>query len=412
MAVAGVAGLAIHLSATAPQRRGAGGEGLLEVDVAGEADGEQLAEGEDGPTTSAKPDRHGGVTVARADERHAGQGGERHGASAVNLADAVEPIQRTPDAASHRDRDQEQRLATSRRRASRDDRRATTHPMELTFLASGTFERVERRPLDPRDPSRGSLIAPTAAVLGGEPGARAELASMSAFGPSRGADERGGERASPGVGVRDGREGDDHRSAARIARSRPSVVEAAPAVPASMHARPNDTVDSDQEVSRMVASEVHASFAGALPGSGVGGSEGATATPGYGGGGRGSVSRPMGTGDGEIFDWNTSDPHLAPYFRRLHAKIDPLWRDAFPRWAIAELQQGTVILEFVIALDGRARVLWPPVRQSGFPEFDRRCAEAIRHAAPFDPLPPELRAGGRTELRIRAPFEAKNPIVK
>jgi TonB family protein len=74
-----------------------------------------------------------------------------------------------------------------------------------------------------------------------------------------------------------------------------------------------------------------------------------------------------------------------------------------------ELKQGTVILDFTIAADGTAHVAWPPVRPSGVDEFDRNCADAIRRAAPFDPLPSQL---GRSTLRVRAPFVAKNPIVK
>ena len=59
--------------------------------------------------------------------------------------------------------------------------------------------------------------------------------------------------------------------------------------------------------------------------------------------------------------------------------------------------------------DGRAVVSWPPVRPSGVDEFDRNCADAIRRAAPFPPIPAEL---GLTSVRIRAPFAANNPIVK
>ena len=55
---------------------------------------------------------------------------------------------------------------------------------------------------------------------------------------------------------------------------------------------------------------------------------------------------------------------------------------------------------------------WPPVRPSGIPEFDRNCADAIKRAGPFEPIPAALREMGRTSLRIRAPFVAKNPIVK
>jgi TonB family protein len=219
--------------------------------------------------------------------------------------------------------------------------------------------------------------------------------------------------ASPGVGVRDGRAGTTRSAAARIAQGRPAVAEGAPSITASFRGRPNDTVDSDQEVAAIVQSQVHASFAGGLAGDGRGGSNGPESDPGAGGTkGRGSTARALGAGDGDVFDWYTSDPLLLPYFRTIHAKVDPLWRDAFPKSAMLELKQGTVILEFTIASDGTARVSWPPVRPSGIDEFDRNCADAIRRASPFGPIPAALRDLGRTSLRIRAPFVAKNPIVK
>ena len=73
-----------------------------------------------------------------------------------------------------------------------------------------------------------------------------------------------------------------------------------------------------------------------------------------------------------------------------------------------DLKQGTVILEFTVARDGSARVTWPPLRPSGIDEFDRNCADAIRRAGPFEPIPREL---GRDSLRIRAPFVATSAIV-
>ena len=74
-----------------------------------------------------------------------------------------------------------------------------------------------------------------------------------------------------------------------------------------------------------------------------------------------------------------------------------------------ELKQGTVILEFTIGADGAAKVNWPPARPSGIDEFDRNCADAIRRAGPFDPIPKAL---GVSSLHVRAPFVALNPIVR
>ena len=141
--------------------------------------------------------------------------------------------------------------------------------------------------------------------------------------------------------------GTQRSQAARIAQGRPAVAEGPPTITAAFRGRPSDTVDSEQEVASIVASQVHASFAGGLTGPGRGGSNGPSPDPGAGGTqGRGSTARAMGTGEGDILDWYTNDPMLMPYFRKIHAKVDPLWKDAFPKSAMLELKQGTVILEF------------------------------------------------------------------
>ncbi len=360
----------------------------------------------------APPDAHGGATTARVDTGHPGRGGDRTTAErATNLADDDDALKLGTDLVSHLARDQHQRMRTARVRATREDRRATTNPMELTFLATGAGEREERRPVSGRDPSRGSLVAPKASALGGAPGARPDQAPAADESVLAGAAALGRTHASPGLGIRDGRPGDDHHAGARIAYGRPSVAEGAVAVPSIARARPNDTVDSDQEVATTVRSLVHASVAGGIAAaSGRGGTDGPEALPGAGAAsGRGSLARPLGAGDGDVFDWFTSDPALLPYFRKLHAKVDPLWRDAFPKSAMLELKQGTVILELVVLADGSAKVSWPPLRPSGIDEFDRNCAEAVRRASPFEPIPRSL---GRSSLRIRAPFVAKNPIIK
>jgi TonB family protein len=359
------------------------------------------------------PSTHGGATIARVDTGTLGRGGDSTGKKAINLAAIDEDLSLSPDPTSRLDRDQHQRLKTSNFRTTREDRRSTTHPMEATFLATGTGEHEERRPSAPVDPSRGSLASPRpASVLGGHAGTR-ELEELEGPGATPGAARRGQLAASPGAGVREGRPGERHLQAARIAQGRPAVAEGAPSITGTFRGRPSDTVDSDQEVASLVQSAVHASFAGGLNGEGRGGSNGPAPDPGAGGThGRGSTARVLGSGDGDVFDWFTNDPMLLPYFRKIHAKVDPLWKDAFPKSAMLELKQGTVIIEFTIAADGTARVTWPPVRPSGIDEFDKNCAEAIRRASPFEPIPAALRENGRTSLRIRAPFVAKNPIIK
>lgn len=393
------------------QRAALASGGDIAIELPGAADGTLTSDHEVVPEGEA-PAVFGGAAVARIDTGSPGAGGDVTGQRATNLAAMDDHLKLDPDLRNRLDRDQVQRLKTASRRTTHEDRRSTTHPMELTFLASGKGERNERRPSAEVDPSRGSMVALPAAVIGGEVGSEAVVDE----GPKAtvGVDRAGQLLGSPGVGVRDGRAGEQHRRSARIAYARPSVAEASPTIPGIWNGRPNDTVDSDQQVANAVRSLVHASVAGGVAGEGRGGSAGPASDPGAGGGteGRSSVARPMGTGDGDLVDWNTSDPALIPYFRKLHAKIDPLWANAFPKSAMLELKQGTVIIEFTIAADGTAKVSWPPARPSGIDEFDRNCADAIRRAGPFEPLPAALRESGRSVLRIRAPFIAKNPIVK
>lgn len=375
-------------------------------------EGTLLADKEDVPEGTT-PTTYGGAAVARVDTGTRGAGGDTTGARATNLAAYAEDLSLNVDLLSHLEREQVQRLRTARLRTTHEDRRATTNPMELTFLASGKGEHQERRPDSPTNPSRGTLASPLPpSVLGGHPGSNADLAERES-GSSPGASERGQLVASPGVGARDGRPGVDRRDAARIAYGRPSVTQGPVTIPAAFKGRPNDTIESDQEVASTVRNLVHASVAGGLAGDGRGGSTAPAADPGAGSAnGRGSTARALGDGQGDVFDFYTSDPMHLPYFRKLKSKIDPLWANAFPKSAMLELKQGTVILEFTITADGRVKVAWPPVRPSGIDEFDRNCAEAIRRAGPFEPIPQALKDRGYSQLRIRAPFEARNPIVK
>jgi len=352
----------------------------------------------------------GGATIERLDTGRAGRGGDATSPRATHLSDRDERLHLTPDSISHYDRDQLQRLRTARSRATWEDRRMTTHPMELTFLSSGHGDVPQRRKLARTDPSRGALRAEDASVRGGDVGAERAAAGDSYAAKRAIGDEREGTTTSaPGTGVHDGRPGEEHRASAATMYARPEIVQGPPNVPATTIDRPRDTVDSSQDVATALRSIVHGSYAGGSDGAGAGGSSGGGA-PGAGGvQGEGSHPAPLGVSESELYDLETSDPRLLPYFRRMKAKIDPLWQNAFPRSAIVDLKQGTVILDYTVFKDGSVRVDWPPARPSGIDEFDRNCAAAIRRAAPFDPIPPAL---GVSELRVRAPFVANNFVVK
>ena len=350
--------------------------------------------------------------VARLDTGDPGRGGPSTAiAPAVNLADADEPMRRSPDLVNRLDRDQLQRLRVARARFSWEDRRSTTHPAELTLVTTGPGSVRERRTWAATRPNRG-LEQPSA------PSDRGVAASGSLVQPSDDPEARalpGGTRVgaietSAGEGLPDSAPGlRDHRRSAPVGLSRPALVAGPVAVPAIDRARPLDDLDSEQEVATTVQSLIHASTAGGLPGDGEGGSGGGGVAGAGGLSGPSSAARPLRGADGDTVDYWTHDPGLISYFRQLHGRIDPLWADAFPKSALFDLRQGTVILDFTVFPDGRVSVAWPPFRPSGVDEFDRNCAEAIRRAAPFPPIP---RALGAKPLHVRAPFVASNPVVK
>jgi TonB family protein len=378
----------------------------IAVDLPVVGDGVQLDDRPPDPTGDP-PRVSGGDTVAHLDVGAGGHGGDSTAQSpALNLADKNERMRLSPDLVSRIDRDQLQRLRVARVRQSWEDRRSTTHPTELTLIVTGPGSVMERRPSARTMPDRGALASPAPEVRGGTVGSPGTEPDGDR--PLGGA-QAGSMESAPGVGVVSGRTGIDHRTSAPIASARPDVTQGPVAVPAPEPARPRDDVDSDQEVATMVRSLVHASTAGGAAGEGQGGTSGG-GDPGAGAArGASSHAHPLGVGDGDILDYWTSDPRLLPYFRLLHAKIDPLWAHAFPKSAIAELKQGMVILKFTVYADGHATVQWPPVRPSGIDEFDRNCADAIRRAAPFPPIPREL---GVSSLTISAPFVASNPVVR
>jgi TonB family protein len=384
------------------------GSPTIAIDLPTVGDG-VLSEEEQPMDQNGEPPRiTAGDTSAHLDTGSPGRGGDgRATAPALNLADRNERMRLSPDPWSRLDRDQLQRLRVARVRQSWEDRRSTTHPTELTLVVTGAGTVLERRTFS-REATRGALESPSASEHGGSLGAAP--AAVRAEGDRRiGGTEPGSRQNAPGLGIVEWRAAHPRRASAPIGAARPDVAQATVAVPADQSARPKDDTESDQEVATTVRSLVHASTAGGVAGEGQGGS-GAGGEAGAGGAsGAGSRAHPLGLGDGEVFDYWTSDPRLLPYFRQIHAKIDPLWANAFPKSALLELKQGTVILEFTVLADGRAVVSWPPVRPSGIDEFDRNCAEAIRRASPLPPVPPALAA---RSVRIRAPFVASNPVVK
>jgi TonB family protein len=349
--------------------------------------------------------RGGGEGTPRPDTGADGRGGtDTAEKPALNLADRDDGTRLSRDVQSRFDRDQLQRIRSSRDRASREDVRMSREPMELTFLASGSGHRPERRTPSDSDPSAGAL----GSSAGRRGGALGAVGLPVGFGePMRdpGGAIDGGPNASPGAGVRDGAPGRDHRDSAAVALGRPLVDQGTPSVNANAQGKPSDTLDSEQEVAAMMQSLVHASTAGGRQGAGPGGQQGPGATGAGGVAGPGSRSHALGTGSGGATDNDPRDKRRTDYIRRARSKIDRLW--SFPKWAALEGMQGTVIVSFVIQADGSvtaARV----TRPSGIVEFDESCRQAVLRAGPYGPLPVEL----GTRLAYSLSFDAKNPAVR
>jgi TonB family protein len=358
------------------------------------------------PTDPVEPG--GAEGLARPDMDRAGRGGARRADNAaLNLADRDDGLTLSRDLTSRVDRDQIQRLDTSRDRETFEDRRSTTHPMDLVFLATGRGALNERRPLANVDPNRGALFADHAAVRGsavGTPHDDGDLASARDVGGAA----PGSARPAPGVGILTADPGPDHRRSAAVARGRPRVVEAAPSIPAEHRGKPKDTVDSEQEVAATVQSLVHASTAGGALGGGPGGQEGPGAAGSEGAIGPGSRAVPFGGGAGPFTGLSDADPRISAYRRSVLAKIYPLWENAFPKEASLEGKQGRAIVSLVIYRDGhvdRVRV----TRPSGVPAFDDNVRLAVLRAAPFGPFPPNIAV---PSMNWSITFDMNNPVVR
>lgn len=390
-------------------------EDVVEIDLPAVVDGSQLLNPLPPPVlpSEALP-RGGGEAMPRLDSGHAGRGGtDTSPTPAINLADRDDDLLLSPEVLSRLDRSQIQRLRASRRRASREDWRASREPMELTFIAEGRRDmrpdRPEHRKPGRSDPSSGGrewgAVQRQGTALGaGElppgVGERQRLA---------GSPIEGAAHASAGRGVRDGAPGEDHRDSAAVALARPMVNQGTPSVPADVRDRPTDNVDAEQEVATRMQSILHASNAGGAPGPGTGGQAGPGPAGAGGASGPGSVAHALGTGQGNGVDVDPRDKRRLDYVRQVHAKLGPYtdWRKLISVSAAIEGVQGVVTVTATILADGSVASA-ALTRSSGVPELDQNYRRAVLKAAPYPPLPPELGPAFRLEL----PLDMRNPAVR
>lgn len=371
--------------------------------------GEGVETGDFEPDSLFAPARGGGEAMPRPDTGRRGRGGaDTAEEPAINLSDRSDRDLLMPEVRSRLERSQMQRVRSALERASREDWRASREPMELTFLASGRGgKRPERRRPADVDPSAGGREVGAPTKLGGELGARVHDRGAGESPRRAGGSAEGSAKPSQGLGVRDGAAGSDHRESARAALARPMVAQGTPSVPANEEGRPNDTVDSEQEVAPVRPSIVYASTAGGAEGPGLGGQAGAGAVGAGGVSGPGSSAKALGTGRGADLDSSATDQRRLTYLRQVMTKLHPLWANAFPKWAALEGLQATTIITFTIRADGTVASA-SVSRPSGIPEFDENCRKAVLRGSPYPPLPREL----GPSFRWAMPFDVRNPAVR
>jgi len=357
------------------------------------------------------PDRHaeepepsalaGAVREPRPDTRATGRGGSREAAEkALHLSDSVDGLTLDTDPTLLVPTSQLSRLDTGNERASREDRRTTPNPMELTFLAVGTGERLSRIAPSPTDPSIGGVGAiPTVAGFerGADPptedGQRPHVVGAAVAGAVK----------VPAQGVEHGTDEPDFRRSASVAVAHPAVRLGRASISTSTHGRPADTVDSSEEVASLVQSLITASTAGGPLGQGPGGSAGPGVPGSDGASGIGTKSRASGEGGTD----GAATLGIQSYAAALTRKVYPYWEDALPMWVRAEGRGGVAVIGVTISSDGAVHDL-RVVRPSGIPEFDLKVTRALEQASPYGPLP---RAVRRTGLTLHIAFDAMNPAV-
>jgi TonB family protein len=387
----------------------------VDIELPTVVDGSKLL---DSPPPPAPPSealaRGGGEAMPRLDSGRKGRGGtDSSSTPAMNLADRDDDVLLSPEVMSRLDRNQIQRIRASKRRASREDWRASREPMELTFLAEGRKDldptRPEHRRLGSADPSQGGRESGAVQHKGGALGAGENEPGAGERARQAGGPVEGGAHASAGRGIRDGARGEDHRDAALVAFARPMVNQGTPSVPADARDRPTDNVDSEQEVAARMQSILHASNAGGAPGKGAGGQAGPGATGAGGRDGPGSVSRALGTGAGPGLDVDPRDRRRSDYMRQVITKLGPHtdWRKLMSVAQAVDGVQGVVVVTFTILSDGSVASA-SVTRSCGVSDIDENLRRAILKAAPFPPLPPEL----GTSFRWAFPLDLRNPAVR
>ena len=366
----------------------------------------------------------GQTNAANVDSDTSGRGGAATGETAyVLLVNGVAPLTLVDAPTNAADRSQVQRIDTGRDRASWENRRATPHPDDDAFLASGEGTHRERRPEASTDAQSGARVAGAESALGSSNSGQGEVASTSGASgsaqaqpsPSRSASPGGrpsalgAQQASPGVGILGG-EGRRSTTAANVASGRPSLDLGPAATSANERARVQDNTDAELLAASLFESRVDASRrASQAQGSGVGG---ATGTEGAGtsasGSGQGRAA-PFGPGSGAYDALDTGDARYRTWLLAQRRRIESAL--VFPRARQLARDQGTSVVRVTVRLDGSISGRPRIARSSGYEDLDEAALQAVIASLPFAAIPPDL-ARGRTQLEVTLPVAFSNPMVQ
>jgi TonB family protein len=305
------------------------------------------------------------------------------------------------------DRSQEQRIRTSRERASPQDDRRTPNPADDPWVSTGVGVFMVRAHTSNDAPGRGATVSPGTATTAGNTQAT-PLVMASHRGPEVSPLETPrGAIAHQQAGVRDRTQG-VARAAVPMATQRPAVENGHASTTSDQAAlRPSDDADAALLAASLMRAHVNAAAQqGAARGEGEGGVAGG-GFPGAGGGlGRGGTAHPMGDGSG-VLSLETSDTRFVRYFGILRQRLQRLTEGAFPHEDDLQLRQGTVIMRFAIERDGSVRDVVIE-RRSGVAGYDANVRRALVSAR----MPPIPASVGRDRLVIRWPAVYSNPVVR
>lgn len=344
------------------------------------------------------------------DTHAGGAGGDATGAeiiiTLVSRADDMTLVSRVTNAA---DANQVQRIRTSRSRATPWQGRATPHPEEAPFLASGEGERRERREVTERAPAEGVRSPARRTREGGVEGGLMEAQTALADPARRAGSAEGRTRAAQGAGVAEGT-GRVASPRADVAHARPALDRGLPTVPAEViYELPRDTVDSEALTSRLTQSFVDTSRRGArTEGAGAGGASG-VGDPGSGGArGTGGHSAPYAPGTGQDGALDLSAARYRTFYLALQREVER--HLTFPRERALHLDQGHAVFRLILRRDGSLVGAPRLVRSTGFADLDAASRQAIERAR-FQAVPGDLSPETET-VTIRLSVHSRNPLVR